>query len=283
VGAEVNPLLEIALSAGILSSLAAGIMSPLIVASGSVFLAVEMVHAVLAAGVVGGLALALGWALPPIGVAAAVVLALSLTATALMEAGMESDTAVGVTALISAVIVAVGIYALMRVDPTGGSIVTGLLVGNAFLVTREDLQGLLAVAALVVTIVYLFGREIAYTYFDPEGVEVAGARPWVYRVLLNSLVALTALGLTYVLGVLMAHILLVAPGVAAHRTARRSIPLLLSVSVGASLATVTSAVIMAWATGLNVAAATGATVSIVFLGMLAASRLKASGAGSIGG
>lgn len=278
-----NPLFEIALAAGVLSSLAAGVISPLIVASGSVFLAVEMVHAVLAAGVVGGLALALGWTLPPIGVAAAVVLALSLTATALMEAGMESDTAVGVTAFISAVIVAVGIYTLTRVDPTGGSIVTGLLVGNAFLVTREDLQGLLAVTALVVAIVYLFGREIAYAYFDPEGVEAAGARPWVYRVLLNSLVALTALGLTYVLGVLMAHILLVAPGVAAHRTARRSIPLLLSVSVGASLTAVASAVIMAWATGLNMAAATGATVSIVFLGMLASSRLKVSGAGSSGG
>ena len=274
-----DPLLAAALAAGGLASLAAGVMSPLVVASGSVFLAVEMVHAVLAAGVVGGLAFALGWRIPPIAVAALVVVLLSLFATALMELGMEADTAVGVTAFLSAVIVALGLYALVRVDPTGGSVVTGLLVGNAFLVSRTDLQGLLAVASIVAAAVYLFGREIAYVYFDPEGSEVAGVRTGAYRALLNSLVAITALGLTYVLGVLMAHIILVAPGVAAHRSARRSISSLLAASVGASLTAVLSAVALAWETGLNAAAASGITVSIVFLAMLAAARLAGRGGG----
>ncbi|MEB2835781.1 MAG: metal ABC transporter permease [Desulfurococcales archaeon] len=274
-----DPLLAAALAAGGLASLAAGVMSPLVVASGSVFLAVEMVHAVLAAGVVGGLAFALGWRIPPIAVAALVVVLLSLFATALMELGMEADTAVGVTAFLSAVIVALGLYALVRVDPTGGSVVTGLLVGNAFLVSRTDLQGLLAVAAIVAAAVYLFGREIAYVYFDPESSEVAGVRTGAYRALLNSLVAITALGLTYVLGVLMAHIILVAPGVAAHRSARRSISSLLAASVGASLTAVLSAVALAWETGLNAAAASGITVSIVFLAMLAAARLAGRGGG----
>jgi len=272
----VEPLLAYAFTAAILAALSSGTVSPLVVASGSIFLAVEMVHAVLAAGILGGLALALGWSVPPILVAILAVSALSLTATALMEAGMEADTAVGVTAFISAVIVAVGLYAMSRVDPTGGSIVTGLLVGNAFLVGPEDIQGLLAVAAVVLLSVYLFGREIAYVYFDPEGSRVAGVRPGAYRALFNVLVALTALSLTYVLGVLMAHIILVAPGVASHRVARRSIASLLATSIGATEAAVIASIGLAWSTGLNAAAAAGVTVSVVFLALLAAGRLGAT-------
>jgi ABC-type Mn2+/Zn2+ transport system permease subunit len=268
-------LLLAAAAAGTLAALAAGSLSPLIVASGNVFLAVEMVHAVLAAGVVGGLADALGWPLPPLGVAVLVVLALGLTASALVEAGLDQDTAVGVTAFASAVIVSLGLYVLVKVDPTGGSVLAGLLVGSVFYVTPGDLQALLTVAAVVLGFLYIFGREMGYVYFDPEGAQLAGARPWVYRSLLTSLVSVSAMGLTYVAGVLMAHILLVAPGVLALGSASRmGVAAVVAVSSAASVAAALLGIAIAWATGLNAAASVGLVLALAFTAYWLARRLR---------
>ncbi len=275
-----DPVLAGALTASVLAGFGAGVISPLVVASGNIFLAVEMVHAVLAAGVVGGLASALGWPLPPLLVAVLVVVALGLATAGLVEAGLEQDTAVGVMAFTSAVIVSLGLYLLVRVDPTGGSVVTGLLVGSVFFVTPGDLQAMLAATAVVAGMVYLFGREMAYVYFDPEGAQLAGSRPWVYRSLLTTLVSVAAMTLTYVAGALMAHIILAVPGILALNMAyRRGVAAVLAASTVASVGSMLAGVGLAWWAGLNAAASVGLVLGLVFAAYQAASRLGGGGGG----
>jgi len=262
-----------AIAASTLAGITAGSISPLVVASGNIFLAVEMVHAVLAAGVIGGIAGALGWPLPPLLASVAAVVALGLLAAGLVEAGVDQDVAVGVTAFTSAVVVAVGVYILVRVDPAGASVISGLLVGSVFYTTPGDLQSLLAVASVVAGLVYLFDREMAYTYFDPEGAQLAGSRPWLYRSLFTVLVSAAAMSLTYVAGALMAHIILVAPGVLALGAAsRRGVPAVLAASLLVGVASMDAGVLLAWETGLNAAGSVGLTLAAVFAAYAIARR-----------
>lgn len=255
-----EPLLLTALIAGASAGLVAGALSPVIVSTGNTFYAVEVTHAILAGGVVGSLAGALGVPVPPLGVAIGVVLAFSLLVSWLARKGYGQDVAVGVAAYAAAVTVALASYIYIRVDPTGASSIVGILIGSVFLVTPGDLRILVASSVVVMLVLYLMWREIAYTSFDPEWAEASGVNVEGYRLLLYVLVAVTGAILTYTVGVLLAHIILVAPGVMASRLARTMESMTLLGALG-SLIAMEAGLAVSWATGVPPAACVGLVVA----------------------
>jgi len=259
----VESILTIALVGGAAASVTSGTLSPFIILTRSTFFAIEMVHAIIAAGVVGSLANALGLRVPPIAVAAIVVIMFVALVSELDRRGFPSDTAVGVVAFTAAVTVAVASYIYINFDPTGASNIIGLLIGSLILLTPADLKILLGATALIVLIFYIFWREIVYVNFDPEWSRVSGVRLHVYRFLFYSLVGLASLALTYTVGVFLAHIVLVAPGVGATRMTK-SLSKMATLSVLGTLATMEVGILASWVTGLPPAAGVGMTLGSGF-------------------
>jgi len=251
-----DPILATALVSGIVAGLVSGSLSPIIVSTGNTFYAVEVTHAILAGGVVGGLVSALGIGVPSVAVAFAVVIGFSIMVSWLAGRGYSQDVSVGVAAYTAAVLVALSSYLYVRVDPTGAGSIVGLLVGSLFLVTPADLAVLSAVGFMVLAVLYVFWREIAYTSFDAEWAEASGVRVSWYRLLLFLLVSLTGAILTYTVGVLLAHIVLVAPGVMASRLSRTLGGMMLLGSIG-TVATMAAGVMVSWVTGVPPAASVG--------------------------
>ncbi len=249
-------ILLIALTGGAFASLTSGTLSPFIILTRNTFFAIEMVHAIIAAGVVGSLAFALGLKVPPLAVAALVVLLFVFLVSELDRRGLPSDTAVGIVAFTAALTVAVASYVYIKVDPTGASNIIGLLIGSLLLLTPSDLKILIGISSIVVLIFYLFWREIVYVNFDPEWSKVSGVRLHIYKTLFYSLVGLASLALTYTVGVFLAHIVLVAPGVSATRSSENLSKIAL-LSVTGTLATMEVGIWVSWLSGLPPAAGVG--------------------------
>ena len=249
-------ILLIALTGGAFASLTSGTLSPFIILTRNTFFAIAMVHAIIAAGVVGSLAFALGLKVPPLAIAALVVLLFVFLVSELDRRGLPSDTAVGIVAFTAALTVAVASYVYIKVDPTGASNIIGLLIGSLLLLTPSDLKILIGISSIVVLIFYLFWREIVYVNFDPEWSRVSGVRLHIYKTLFYSLVGLASLALTYTVGVFLAHIVLVAPGVSATRSSENLSKVAL-LSVTGTLATMEVGIWISWLSGLPPAAGVG--------------------------
>ncbi len=249
-------ILLTALTGGIFASLTSGALSPFIILTKNTFFAIEMVHAIIAAGIVGSLATALGLKAPPLAIATIVVLLFVILVSELDRRGLPSDTAVGIVAFTAALIVAIASYIYIKVDPTGASNIVSLLIGSLLLLTPSDLKILIGISAVIILIFYLYWREIVYVNFDPEWSKVSGVRLHLYKTLFYSLVGLSSLALTYTVGVFLAHIVLVAPGVSASRTTKNLSRMAL-LSVIGTLATMEAGICISWFSGLPPAAGVG--------------------------
>jgi zinc/manganese transport system permease protein len=252
----VESVLALALLGGALASVTSGILSPFIILTKNTFFAIEMVHAIIAAGVVGSLVNALGLKVPPLATASLVVLLFVVLASELDRRGFSTDTAVGVVAFTAAVIVAIASYAYIKIDPTGASNIIGLLIGSLVLLTASDVKILLGATAVIVLIFYIFWREIVYINFDPEWSRVSGVKVHLYKTLFYSLVALASLALTYTIGVFLAHIVLVAPGVSSTRISK-DLSRMALISVLGTLATMEAGIWFSWTVGFPPAAGVG--------------------------
>jgi len=261
-------ILLIALTGGAFASLTSGTLSPFIILTRNTFFAIVMVHAVIAAGVVGSLAFALGLKVPPLAIAALVVLLFVILVSELDRRGLPSDTAAGIVAFTTALTVAVASYVYIKVDPTGASNIIGLLIGSLLLLTPSDLKILIGISSIVVLVFYLFWREIVYINFDPEWSKVSGVKLHMYKTLFYSLIGLTSLALTYTVGFFLAHIVLIAPGVSATRSSKNLSKIAL-LSVIGTLATMEVGIWISWLSSLPPAAGVGiilgALISLVWL------------------
>ncbi len=256
-------ILIVALAGGAVASLTSGTLSPFIILTRNTFFAIEMVHAIIAAGIVGSLAKAAGLGIPPVATAIVVVLLFVTLVSELDRRGFPSDTAVGVVAFTAAVTVAIASYAYIKLDPTGASNIIGLLIGSLLLLTIPDLKILIAVTALIVLVFYMFWREIVYVNFDPEWSRVSGVKLHVYKFLFYSLIGLASLALTYSVGVFLAHIVLVAPGVSATRITK-SLSKMTLISIFGTMVAMEIGIVLAWVTGLPPAAGVGITLGSGF-------------------
>jgi zinc transport system permease protein len=213
------PMLRYALLAGLLASVALGIIGTYVVTRRISSIAGAISHSVL-----GGIGAALylqvtaGWAWchPMYGAVIAALLSALVIGLVSLYAKQREDTVIGA---LWAVGMAVGLLFIARtpgyVDPMS------YLFGNILFISRSDLWLVLGLDVLVAGLgVTLYNKFLAVC-FDPEFAELRGVRVKSYYLLLLCLTALTVVLLVRVVGIVLVIALLTLPAAVAGHFARR--------------------------------------------------------------
>ncbi len=154
---------------------------------------------------------------------------------------------------------------LISVTRGFGVSLESLLFGSILLVNWEQITTAAIVAAVTLTIVFLFFKEFTYITFDETQARASGIKTWVFDYLLSILAGIAVIVAIPIVGVLLISALLVLPALISTqltKTFRQTI--LLSPIVG--LITVTLGILAA----IAIDAAPGGTIVLTGLAILGA-------------
>lgn len=238
-----NPLLAPGLVAGLLASIACGIIGPYVVTRRIVFLAGAIAHIA-----VGGVGAALflrtvfpenwGWLgakAPLYGATLAALAAAVALAVVHQRAGQHLDTLIGA---LWSVGMAGGIL-LVKYTPGYQSELFGYLFGNIAMVDWSEVRLLAGVDAVIVAVVLAFHKRFLAICLDEEQAALQGISVLGTHMVLLCLVALVVIALTQIVGLILVIALLSLPAAAAACFVPRMGPLLAaSTGLCAVLATV---------------------------------------------
>ncbi len=219
--------LQHALLAGILVSIASGIIGSLIVVNRMVFLAGGIAHASY-----GGIGLALFFSLPIFfGATIFSVVVAILIAFITIKNKEHIDTIIG---LIWAVGMAIGI---VFIDKTSGykADLLSYLFGSILAVSKSDIYYMSAILAIILFVVTLFYRKLLAVSFDIEYAKLLGINTKFYYTLILVLSSLTIVIAIKVVGLILVIALLTIPTFIANRL---SSSLALMMIISALLSTV---------------------------------------------
>ncbi len=203
------PFIRYAFIAGLLSSIAFGIIGTQVVVRRISSMAGAVAHSVLA-GI--GLSLFLqnrtgiGWFSPIIGAVIAGVLSALVIGWVSMQSGQREDTIIGA---IWAVGMAIGLL-FISVTP-GYTDPMSYLFGNILLISRTDLYLIGVLDVVVVIVGILLFNQLQATAYDPEFAAVRGLKNGFYFMLLLILVAVTVVLMVTIVGIVMVIALLTIP------------------------------------------------------------------------
>jgi ABC-type Mn2+/Zn2+ transport system permease subunit len=110
---------------------------------------------------------------------------------------------------------------LFAVAQRGDSEMTAILYGDILGVLPSDIWAFLPVAAVVLTLLLLVGKELVFTSFDPETAGTYRLPVWLYDLILFVSLGVVIVFATKMLGLLLVFAFLVAPGTAALMVCRR--------------------------------------------------------------
>lgn len=214
------PFLQHALLAGLLASVASGIVGTFVVTRRITVIAGSMAHSVL-----GGMGVAywlhtvhgVTWLQPLHGALIAAVFAALIIGVVRLRGGEREDT---VISAVWALGMAVGVLFLARTPGYKADLMT-YLFGNIVLVNAAELRWLIALDVVVVATAVAFYQPLLALCFDEEFARVRGVNVTFYYLLLLLLVALTVVTLVYVVGIVLVIALLTLPVSIAGRFARR--------------------------------------------------------------
>lgn len=209
-----------ALLAGVLASVACGVVGTYVVTRRITVIAGSLAHAVL-----GGMGAAywartvhdVTWLHPLHGAIAAALLGAVIIGVARARGGEREDT---VISALWAVGMAVGILFLFRTPGYKADLMT-YLFGNIVMVDAVALRLLAGVDLLVLATVLLLYRPLLAVSFDEEFARLRGLNVDLYTTLLLCLAALTIVTLIYVVGIVLVIALLTLPVSVAGLMARR--------------------------------------------------------------
>jgi len=213
------PFLRYALIAGVLASVAFGMVGSYVVARRISYIAGAIAHSVLG-GIGAGLYLqqakGLHWCHPMGGAVIAALAAALIIGLVSLYARQREDTVIGA---IWATGMAVGLLLLAKtpgyVDPMS------YLFGNILLISRTDLWLVLALDVLVVALGVFFYNKFLAVCFDQEFARMRGVPVELYYLLLLALTALTVVLLVSVVGIALIIALLTLPAAVAGHLSRR--------------------------------------------------------------
>jgi len=217
-----NPFLLTGLLAGLFASVACGTVGPYVVTRRLVFLSGAIAHIAIG-GVGAAIFLRYQWpdlfsALTPLaGGAVAALLSAPLLAVLRHHVSERLDTVVGA---LWASGMAIGLL-LIKLTPGYHSELMSYLFGNLVYVSRGDVAALAALAAVVVGVTVLFHRRFLAVCLDPLQARLQGISVLWTDVVLLSLVALTVISLTRVVGLILVIALLSLPAATAGRLVPR--------------------------------------------------------------
>lgn len=216
-----NPFLAIGLLAGLLASVACGVVGPWVVNRRMVFLAGAIAH-IAVGGVGASIFLAtrwpasFGWLEPVVGAGLASVAAALILAWLTHRGGERLDTMIGAlwsTGMASGIL-------LIKLTPGYHSELMSYLFGNLALVSGADLHLLLVLDGLVVAVALLFHKQFLAICIDREHARLEGIGTLRVDATLLVLVALTIITLTQIVGLLLVIALLSLPAAIAARHSR---------------------------------------------------------------
>jgi zinc transport system permease protein len=203
------PFLRYALIAGMLSSLAFGILGPIVVAKRIGYIAGSISHSVL-----GGIGLALFlsrehgwlWFTPTFGALAAGLLSALIIGWISLYGKEREDTVIGAVWTLG---MATGVLFLSLtrgfVDPMG------YLFGNILLLTRTDLLLIAALDLILLMLTVFFYQSLLAACFDEEYARIRGLRTGFLYFLLLILVALTVVLFLPIVGTVLVIAMLTLP------------------------------------------------------------------------
>ena len=211
-----NPFLAAGLAAGLLSSIACGIIGPWVITRRLVFLAGAIAH-IAVGGVGASIFLANRWpelfgALDPLAGAALASVSAALLLAYLTHRGDERiDAMIGAlwsTGMASGIL-------LIKLTPGYHSELMSYLFGNLALIGPSDLRLLILLDVVVAAAAFHFHKQFLAVSLDREQARLEGVHTLRTDAALLVLVALTVITLTKIVGLLMVIALLSLPAATA--------------------------------------------------------------------
>lgn len=197
------PFMQHALLAGLLVSVATGIMGSLVVANRMVFVTGGIAHAAY-----GGVGLALFLGIAPLAGAAGFAVAAALVMGSLMyKYRQRADTIIGVT---WAAGMAFGIL-LTDLAPGYGGDVMSYLFGSILAVSNDDLLAMVLLDGTVLAFVLIAYRSLMAMSYDPEFARLRGVPTRALYLLTVVLTALTVVVAIRVVGLILVIALMTIP------------------------------------------------------------------------
>ncbi len=215
-----HSFLQHALLAGLLASVACGIVGTYVVTRRITYLAGGIAHCVL-----GGMGLARymqvvhGWAFfdPLLGAVLSALTAAFIIGWVNIQAKERMDT---VISAFWGMGMAAGILFISK-TPGYGEDMMAYLFGNILLATQRDLLFILGLDLLIAAIALLFHKQFIAVCFDEEFARLRGINAKLFYFLMLALTALTVVLLVSIVGIVMVIVLLTLPAAIAGRFCRR--------------------------------------------------------------
>ena len=235
-----NPFLSTGLLAGLLASVACGVMGPYVITRRIVFLAGAIAH--IAIGGVGAAIYAAhrfpescGALNPLVGATVVSVLAAVTLAVLHQRARERLDTVVGA---LWAIGMAIGLL-LIKMTPGYHTDLMSYLFGNIAFVGWDSIRLMVGLDLIIVIVVVLWHKRFLALCLDEEQAELQGISVLATEIVLLVLVALTVIVLTQVVGLILVIALLSLPAAAVAQWVPRMTSLIgYSVVLSAVLTTV---------------------------------------------
>jgi ABC-type Mn2+/Zn2+ transport system permease subunit len=208
-----NTFMVNALVAGILVSIACGVIGTFVVLRGLAFIGDALAH-----GVLPGIALALLLGFPGIlGATVGAVVMIGGISLITRRTRLTSDTAIG---LLFVGMLALGVVIVSRTSSFSGDLVR-VLFGEILGISPSALIIQLAATVIILITVTICSRPFLLLCFSPEQAQVAGFSASLYHNIMLALIALTVITSFQTVGTLLVFGMLLAPAGAGALIARR--------------------------------------------------------------
>lgn len=243
-----------ALLAGLLASVACGVVGTYVVTRRITYIAGGIAHCVL-----GGIGAARyfqetrgwEWCHPLFGAIVAALASALIIGWVSLRMKEREDTVIGA---VWAIGMAIGIL-FIQATPGYAQDLMGYLFGDILMVTRDKLWLIAALDVVVLGLALAFYNQFLAVCFDEEFAELRGVRVGFYYLLLLCITALTVVLLVTVVGIVMVIALLTLPvAVAGHFS--RSLWQMMLISVGLTILFTTAGLALSYAPDLPAGAVT---------------------------
>jgi zinc transport system permease protein len=223
-----NPFLLTGLLAGVLASLACGLIGPYVITRRMVFLVGAIAHT--AVGGIGAAVFltvqfphAFGWLSPTFGAVVAALLAAVLIAVVYDRLAERMDTVIGAMWAIG---MSIGIL-LIKFTPGYHTDLMSYLFGNIAIVSWSRVWLMTVMVAAIAIALLVFHKRLLAVCLDEEQAAIQGVSIFGTNLLLLVLVALTVIALIQVVGLILVLALLTLPAATAGHYVHRIAPVML--------------------------------------------------------
>ena len=265
-----NAFMANALAAGLLVSVACGIVGTFVVLRGLAFIGDALGH-----GVLPGVAIAMLLGLPGmLGAAVGAVVMILGIGIITRKSSLSSDTAIG---LLFVAMLALGVAIVSRSHSFSGDLVR-ILFGEILGISPGEIVIQLVATALIVILALVCYRPFLLLCFGPEQADVSGFPSKLFHGIMLGMIALTVVVSFKTVGTLLVFGMLLAPAASAALYARRVGAMIAGAIVIGALS-VYSGLLASYYLDLAAGASITLVASLIFFILFAARRMAENRSG----